>query len=624
MIPDIQKILHARQPFALIAKQGRVTLYQGPVYEIETIHEIHEISKARNTDMVFALPYRAIRERGFEARGDAPILAMAAETQLIMDTGRLHAALPDIPLPLAEPAEPEISDTDYAGLIRNVIETEIEGGNISQVTISRRFQGRIADFGPESVLSAYRRLLARDGAYMTVLFVRPDAHDPGQDQYLLAATPERHLEIAGTESIMNPIAGTLRKEDRDSFRTRLNAFLSDPKEVNELFQVMDEEMKMMGRVCPQGGTIYGPFLREVGAVVHTEYELIGRRSLHSIDALRETLHAPTVTGSPMESAARVIARYEPQPRRYYAGEIGLYRQPRTDLPDGDLDSAILIRGAEISGDGSFTVQAGGGIVRDSDPENEARESRAKAQGLLAIFTQEPAADSGPYLTDALYAECADKLAARNAHLSPFWMQEQPHDADRQGSLKDLTISIINNEDNFAYMLAHMAGSFQAETRTHDTFDYDPETDDADIVILGPGPGDPNETAHPRMQRLHEIVHMLRGQSRPVLGICLGHQFLALHQGIPVRRQPQSTQGMQMEVRLGTELHRLGFYNSFSPVWPEDGKMIPGLALDIDTQNRVIAMAGPHFIGYQFHPESVMSESGAELLRRALVRLRDGI
>ncbi|MFL4341875.1 chorismate-binding protein, partial [Pseudomonas aeruginosa] len=98
---------------------------------------------------------------------------------------------------------------------------------------------------------------------------------------------------------------------------------------------------------------------------------------------RETLFAPTVTGSPLESACRVIRRYEPQGRGYYSGVAALIGG------DGQggrtLDSAILIRTAEIEGDGRLRIGVGSTIVRHSDPLGEAAESRAKASGLLAAL-----------------------------------------------------------------------------------------------------------------------------------------------------------------------------------------------------------------------------------------------
>lgn len=620
---EFVKTIDDSRAFALIEKDGRLNFYQGAVSRLETIRDIHGLARRENSDVVFVLPYAAIRERGFEAKGDEPVLGLSAKTQLSFATEEILPHLPAEGFDLDGGVTPLLNDDDYAALVTEFKQSEIEGGHVSQTTISRKFAGRIKNLSLSSLLGTFRRIILQRGHYMAVLFYNPAAE--GHDaEIILAATPERHLEVTGTRTIMTPIAGTLRKEDRDTFPERLQKFIRDKKEINELFQVLDEEMKIMGLICPEGGAVSGPYLREVGAVVHTEYNLIGKRTLHSIDALRETLHAPTVVGSPMESAARVIAKYEPDSRRYYAGEIGVYKRPRTEEPDGDIDAAILIRMAEISKDGSFVVQSGGGLVRDSDPANEARESTAKAMGILRYFTND--SDAVPYLTDELKDNIRAEFESRNDQLSQFWMQKQNHYAPQAAAsqtgraLEGRTVTIINNEDNFAHMIAHLVRSFDAEVSVVDTFAYDPATDQADVTLIGPGPGNPNSRSHPRMAKLHDITAALRAADRSLLGVCLGHQFLALHEGLTVAQQTSSTQGMPLAVTVAGKKCRLGFYNSFSPVRDEAAQKCGGIDFDCDDQNRIIAMRGDGFSGFQFHPESVMSIEGVELLYNALAQL----
>jgi len=369
----IDAVIDTKRSFAFIEKDGRVTCYQGAFHALERIDDIQTLAKKSGHDVAFALPYCAIKERGFEASGDEPILAIEAEIAVSLSKETLAAELPDIKLDWNGEIQPSLSDTAYADLVRDFQKNEIEKGNASQVTIARVFSGQIRAFDVQTALCIYRQILAQRGQYMAVLFANINPEDNTKNQFIIGATPERHIEIRSNETVMVPIAGTLRKEDRSTFEQRLDRFLHDSKEINELFQVVDEEMKIMGVICPDGGEVEGPFLREIGAVVHTEYRLIGRRGKDTLAALRRTLHAPTVVGSPTESAARIIKKYEPEPRRYYAGEIGVYCNPRTDASNGDLDCSILIRCAEIDGSGKFRVQAGGGIVRDSNPENERME-----------------------------------------------------------------------------------------------------------------------------------------------------------------------------------------------------------------------------------------------------------
>jgi phenazine biosynthesis protein phzE len=606
--------------FALIEKDGRVICAQGTFHGIEKIADIHALARQTKRDIAFALPYRAIRERGFEARGDEPILAMEVEVSLNLPKEQLVKELPDAKINWDGKVETSLSDVQYAEVVRTFQQNEIECGNASQVTIARKFSGRIETFDISTALSIYRKLLQQSGQYMAILFANIHPTDKTKNQFIVGSTPERHLEIRGNETVMVPIAGTLRKEDRETFAARLDRFLADPKEINELFQVVDEEMKIMGVICPDGGEVEGPFLREIGAVLHTEYRLVGRRGTDTMAALKRTLHAPTVVGSPMESAARIINKYEPEPRRYYAGEVGIYSNPRTDAPNGDLDCAILIRCAEINGKGEFRVQAGGGIVRDSDPDNEAKESRAKAMGLLGVLTGASQLKEA-YLTEVLAQKVEPVLQSRNKQLSGFWMSKQDPHAQSMLTLDNIKITILNNEDDFACMAGHMLRTMHADVSVVDTLEFDPAKDQSDVVIVGPGPGDPTDMNHPRMRRVQEVITELTEKQKPMLGICLGHQSLAFNKKIDVERQLHSTQGMQRVVELMGKKYRLGFYNSFSPVFNDRARAHTDIKFDLDENGRIIAMKGVRFMGFQFHPESIMSEEGAGILHRAIMRLR---
>jgi phenazine biosynthesis protein phzE len=142
--------------------------------------------------------------------------------------------------------------------------------------------------------------------------------------------------------------------------------------------VLDEELKMMATVAEHGGQVVGPYLKEMAHLAHTEYLLAGRGSRDVRDVLRETMFAPTVTGSPMENACRVIARHEGRGRRYYAGVLALLGRDAADRQT--LDAPILIRTAEISPAGELRVPVGATLVRHSTAEGEVAETHAKAAG----------------------------------------------------------------------------------------------------------------------------------------------------------------------------------------------------------------------------------------------------
>jgi phenazine biosynthesis protein phzE len=185
----------------------------------------------------------------------------------------------------------------------------------------------------------------------------------------------------------------------------------------------------------------------------------------------------------------------------------------------------------------------------------------------------------------------------------------------------MTITIVNNEDDFAHMVGHMLRVMGAKASVVDTFAYHGGEDKSDLLIVGPGPGDPTDMKHPRMKRLQEILAQTKNAHKRVLGICLGFQAYAFSEGLAVQQQEKSTQGVQREVQVMGEPYRLGFYNSFSPVFDGAATRRPDLKFDLDENGRIIAMQGNRFIGFQFHPESIMSEHGAELVRRAIMMLK---
>ncbi|GAA3067177.1 hypothetical protein GCM10020000_59320 [Streptomyces olivoverticillatus] len=171
--------------------------------------------------------------------------------------------------------------------------------------------------------------------------------------------------MTGGTVVMNPISGTYRYPAEGPTAEGLLAFLHDRKEVEELSMVVDEELKMMCTVGDMGGVVVGPRLREMAHLAHTEYELRGRSSLDVREVLRETMFAATVTGSPVQNACRVIERYEPGGRGYYAGALALIGRDAGGAQT--LDSPILIRTADIDRHGRLRVAVGATLVRRSDP-----------------------------------------------------------------------------------------------------------------------------------------------------------------------------------------------------------------------------------------------------------------
>src|SRR5581483_4518971 len=146
---------------------------------------------------------------------------------------------------------------------------------------------------------------------------------------------------------------------------------------------VDEELKMLAEVGGHG-RVTGPFLKEMRNLAHTEYYIRARTEMDVRQVLRETMFAPTATGSPIRNAFRVIQRHETGGRGYYGGVAALIGTDERGRQS--MDASLLLRVAYLDpADGSVRIPVGATLVRGSDPYEEVRETRAKAAGVLRAF-----------------------------------------------------------------------------------------------------------------------------------------------------------------------------------------------------------------------------------------------
>ncbi len=592
-----------QQPYAIIEKDDTITRYDGTLYKFATIKWLQDFYKQQAHTLVFLTPFRTIRERGFESHWDEPILVLQASQLTNMTREQVEWIISNKDIIFENPITPLQNDEEFASIVKAIQDTEIAGGNICQMILSQPYTGKIADYSERDVESAFRNAMKQKWQYMTVLFY------DGEGNAFVSLTPEQHLMITPDSVRMNPIAGTLGKWNPEDFEKRLRRFLDDSKEKNELFMVLDEELKMMEVICAWWGKIEGPFFRQNGAVIHTEYTLIGTRNpdIEPLDALRETLHAPTLVGGPIESAARIIMKYEKQSRKYYGGEIGII------TPDGILDTAILIRMAHFESDGTVTIQAGAGITKKSLPSDEAREVRLKTGGMQSALLG--ASQTPPDVQKILdNPEIIAKLQKRNEYLSQFHFLEQ-REREACEPLRWKTITVLDNEDNFTAMLARMMRQMELEVSIIKTPLFDPMDNTSDIILIWPWPGDINDIQNLKMNTLLRHTRELIRQQRNILGICLGHQALALSFGMNVKRQRVPTQWEQIEILFGWKQEKLAFYNSFSP--RQAAPFGDGFWWQ---EFPILYFREKNISWFQFHPESVMSQNGYDILRDELIRI----
>ncbi|MFI6763390.1 chorismate-binding protein [Micromonospora sp. NPDC050417] len=609
-------------PFAIIrhGDAPELKVFTGELRTVEQLADIPLPSGPAGPRTLALVPYRQIVERGFACVDDGtPLECLTIGAQQQVPLAQALAALPDMAV-RTEGGAFDLSDEEYAEITRQVVREEIGRGEGANFVVHRSYRSTVVGPPLTAALAALRRLLtAERGAYWTFVTYTGT-------RVLVGASPERHVSVEDGLVMMNPISGTFRHPDGPADRAALLRFLADPKEIDELYMVLDEELKMMATVAEHGGQVVGPYLKEMSHLVHTEYLLAGRGSRDVREVLRETMFAPTVTGSPIENACRVIARREQgRGRGYYAGVLALLGVD--DQGRQTLDAPILIRTAEISPEGALRVQVGATVVRHSTPEGEVAETHAKAAGVLAALGLRPAAPAGgagvpDRLADDPEVQAA--LAARNDRLARFWLEQRAPGAVLVPALAGRRVLIIDGEDTFTGMLTHQLRALGLTVDLCPWYDPTlPQLADADLVVVGPGPGDPSRVDDPKMATLRLLLTGLLGQGRPMLAICLGHQLLSGLLGLRLGRREASYQGLQREVDLFGRVRRVGFYSSFTAHADADELVTPygpvRVARDA-TDGAVHALRGRSFAGVQFHPESVLSQDGLAALGDLLSRL----
>jgi len=248
----------------------------------------------------------------------------------------------------------------------------IRAGECFQIVVAQRFE-RPTTADP---LDVYRVLRATNPSpYMYLL--RFDGFD------VVGSSPEVHVKVTGRRALLHPIAGTRWRGDTPAQDAALaTELLTDPKERAEHVMLVDLARNDLGRVC-RPGTVEVPEFATVerySHVMHIVSTVVGElaEGRTAFDALAATFPAGTLSGAPKVRAMEIIDELEPTRRGLYGGVIGYFGF------GGDMDTAIAIRTA-LMRDGVAYVQAGAGVVADSDPAAEETESRNKAAAVLSAI-----------------------------------------------------------------------------------------------------------------------------------------------------------------------------------------------------------------------------------------------
>jgi anthranilate synthase component 1 len=265
---------------------------------------------------------------------------------------------------------------DPAEYERIVLEAKeyITAGDIFQVVLAQRFTCPFP-LPPFALYRALRRVNPSPFLYFLDL--------PGFA--VVGSSPEILVRVRDGEVTIRPIAGTrprgkTEEEDRENERS----LLADPKECAEHLMLLDLGRNDVGRVASADSVkVTASFtIERYSHVMHIVSNVVGRlaEDHDALDALFAGFPAGTVSGAPKVRACQIIAELEPETRGPYAGGVGYF------APDGSVDSCIVLRTAVVK-DGVMHVQAGAGIVADSDPDYEAAECRYKAGALVAAANE---------------------------------------------------------------------------------------------------------------------------------------------------------------------------------------------------------------------------------------------
>jgi anthranilate synthase len=403
----------------------------------------------------------------------------------------------------------------------------------------------------------------------------------GEQEYLVAASPEMFVRVEGRQIETCPISGTIKRGgDAIEDAGQILALLNSEKDKSELSMCTDVDRNDKARVCEPGSVrVVGRrqiemYSRLIHTVDHVKGQL--RQEFDALDGFLAHTWAVTVTGAPKLAAMQYIEEYEKSPRRWYGGAIGFVGF------NGNMNTGLTLRTLRIK-DGIAEIRAGATLLADSDPVAEEEETRLKASALL----------------DAVrgVSRAAQNKAGR-VQLSPVGL-----------GMKAL---MVDHQDSFVHNLGAYFREFGVDLltlRPEAARDY-LQHSSVDMVILSPGPSEPATFC------MAETIALALERNLPVFGVCLGLQGLVEYFG----------------GSLGTLSHPM--HGKSSPVNHEGGVLFQGIdrkfnagryhslaAEQVPDCLRVTArtddgcvMAVEHaslpIYAVQFHPESIMSLEGS--------------
>ena len=457
---------------------------------------------------------------------------------------------------------------EYAATVREAIEA-FRRGDLFEVVPGQTFFEPCAT--PPSVL--YQRLRERNPAPYGALM------NLGEQEYLVAASPEMYVRVEGRRIETCPISGTIaRGANAIGDARQIRALLNSEKEESELTMCTDVDRNDKSRVCEAesvqviGRRQIEMYSRLIHTVDHVEGRL--REGYDALDGFLAHTWAVTVTGAPKQHAIQFIEDHERSPRRWYGGAIGFLGF------DGNMNTGLTLRTVRLK-DGVAEVRAGATLLFGSDPDGEEAETRLKASALLDAIRRGDHAP-GPRRVET--------------------------GADRPGAGR--RVMMVDHDDSFVHTLAGYFRRTGAAVVTYRAgFPRGRIAEERpDLVLLSPGPGRPEDFG------VGETIDAALAVGIPLFGVCLGLQGIVEYYGgrLSVLPAPMHGKASMVNVRGGRIFEGLpgrfegGRYHSLYA----DRDTFPD-ALEITAESdEGVVMAIEHpglpVAAVQFHPESILS------------------
>jgi len=506
------------------------------------------------------------------------------------------------------------TDEEHEDIVRRV-HSAIVDGQLYQLNYGRTWEGEIQS-EPWTIFS--HSVASNPAPYSGFIHMKDEGFA------LVSASPESLLSTQNGFITTAPIKGTAPRGASDAEETLLREdMISDRKERAEHRMLVDLMRNDVGRISKPNQVWVDRFDVEAYAEVqHLVSRIKGELDdgVDIFDCIENVFPGGSITGCPRTVVCAAIDELERQPRSFWTGSMGWF-----DPSTGDSSWNILIRTAELrmkKNQWYSRVTAGGGITIESNPKSEVAEAKWKANALLR---------SCGWLDEAVPANPVKSLAIHPLPLESRQSNNKTRAAIHTNSFEKGAVLLIDNLDSFTYNIAHnisglghhvniVSGRGKTDSSAQQLID---ELEPSHI-ILGPGPGWPQDS-----QLTMDFASLsLKGQSPPLLGICLGHQAIGLASGLelipspigPVHGTPVKCIHNQSGLFQRMDEVSMTRYNSLT-LLVADLLAHPTIVVDAtdDTKSLVLGLRSTQapVFGVQFHPESVGSESGIKILSNFL-------